>query len=203
MPVVNILHNTPGVDDFYNLEFSVNRRSIGKWSLAASCLPLEPGPGERLFRQNLRVRQDVANPNDAINTDDGRYNFSTWSAKAHSTYEAPWSVRITPAVRLQSGQPYGRTILAGAANGINYGTQRILTESISTRRQDNIILLDVRAEKVLKVGRGQTIGLFVDGYNLTNANPSSNITWSSGSTYLLPVTIIAPRLARFGAKFDW
>ena len=106
-------------------------------------------------------------------------------------------------MRLQSGQPFGRTILAAAANGINYGTQRILTEPINARRQDNIILFDIRAEKVLKVGRGQTVSLFADGYNLTNANPASNITWNAGSTYLLPVTIIAPRLARFGAKFDW
>jgi hypothetical protein len=45
--------------------------------------------------------------------------------------------------------------------------------------------------------------VFIDGYNLTNANPAANITWSSGSTFLLPVTIIAPRLARFGVKFDW
>ena len=33
--------------------------------------------------------------------------------------------------------------------------------------------------------------------------PASNITWGSGSTFLLPVTIVSPRLARFGAKFDW
>jgi hypothetical protein len=204
MPVVNILHNTPGVDDFHNVEFSVNRRSVGKWSLAASyAYRWNYDNANGYFGQNLRVRQDVANPNDAINTDNGRYNFTNWSAKVHGTYEAPWTVRITPAVRMQAGQPYGRTISAAAANGINYGSQRILTEPLSTRRQDNIIIFDIRAEKVFKVMKGQTVGLFVDGYNLTNANPSSNITWSSGSTFLLPVTIIAPRLARFGAKFDW
>jgi len=204
MPVVNILHNTPGVDDFYNLEFSVNRRSIGKWSLAASyAYRWNRDNANGYFGQNLRVRQDIANPNDTINTDDGRYNFTNWSAKAHGTYEAPWSLRITPALRLQAGQPYGRTISAASANGINYGSQRILTEPISSRRQDNIILADIRVEKVFKVIKGQTISLFADGYNLTNANPGANITWSSGSTFLLPVTIIAPRLARFGAKFDW
>jgi hypothetical protein len=204
MPVVNILHNTPGEDDFHNLEFSVNRRSLGKWSLAASyAYRWNYDNANGYFGQNLRVRQDVANPNDMINTDNGRYNFTNWSAKVHGTYEAPWTVRITPAVRMQAGQPFGRTISAAAANGINYGSQRILTEPISSRRQDNIIIFDIRAEKVFKVMKGQTIGLFIDGYNLTNANPSSNIQWGSGSTFLQPVTIIAPRLARFGAKFDW
>ena len=36
-----------------------------------------------------------------------------------------------------------------------------------------------------------------------NANPAANVTWGSGSTFLQPVTIIAPCLARFGVKFDW
>jgi hypothetical protein len=204
MPVVNILHNTPGQDDFYNFELSASRRQSGKWSLFGSfAYRWNKDNANGYFGQNLRVRQDLANPNDAINTDNGRYVFTNWSAKAHGTYQAPGNVLITPALRLQAGQPYGRTVNAGAANGINYGSQRILTESISARRQDNIILADVRVEKVLKVGKGQSVSFFADGYNLTNANPAANITWSSGSTFLLPVTIVSPRLARFGAKFDW
>jgi hypothetical protein len=59
-------------------------------------------------------------------------------------------------------------------------------------------------EKVIKINKGrQTVSLFADGYNLTNSNPASNINWGSGATFLLPVTIVSPRLARFGAKFDW
>ena len=204
LPVINGLHNTPGQDDFYTLELSANKRSIGKWSLAGSfSYRWNRDNANAYFGQNLRVRQDLANPNDAINTDGGRYNFTLWSAKAHGTYDAPWGLKITPALRLQSGQPYGRTISAGTTNGINYGTQRILTEPISTRRQDNIILLDTRVEKVFKVNKGQSVSVFADGYNLTNSNAASNITWGSGATFLQPVTIVGPRLARFGMKFDW
>jgi hypothetical protein len=203
LPVVNILHNTPGRDDFYTLELSANKRA-GRWSMGG-------GFGYRwnrdnangYFGQTLRVRQDVANPNDMINTDNGRYDFTSWSAKVHGTYDAPAGLKITPAVRVQAGQPYGRTISAGAANGINYGSQRILVEPISSRRQDNIVLVDTRLEKVFRVNNSRAFSVFIDGYNLTNANPAANITWSSGSTFLLPVTIIAPRLARFGVKFDW
>ena len=209
LPIVNGLHNTSGRDDFYTLELSASRRSSGKWSLFGSyAYRWNRDNATGYFGQNLRggsatARQDVANPNEMINTDNGRYVFTTWSAKAHGTYRAPWSLEITPALRLQAGQPFGRTLNAATANGINYGAQRILTEPISARRQDNIILVDTRVEKLFKVARGQTISVFVDGYNLTNANPASNITWGSGSTFLLPVTIIAPRLARFGMKFDW
>ena len=204
LPIINGLHNTPGQDDFYTFELSASKRATGKWSLAGSySYRWNRDNANGYFGQNLRVRQDLANPNDAINTDGGRYNFTLWSAKAHGTYEAGRGVRITPAVRLQSGQPYGRTISAAAANGINYGSQRILTESINARRQDNIILADVRVEKMFKMTKAQSISVFFDAYNLTNTNAASNITWSSGSTFLLPVTIVGPRLARFGMKLDW
>ena len=209
LPIINGLHNTSGQDDFYTLELSANKRPTGKWSLSGSfAYRWNRDNATGYFGQNLHggsatARQDVANPNEMINTDNGRYVFSTWSAKAHGTYRAPWNIEITPAVRLQSGQPYGRTISAAAANGINYGSQRILTESITARRQDNIILADVRLEKVFKVAKARSISVFFDAYNLTNTNAASNITWSSGSTFLLPVTIVGPRLARFGMKLDW
>ena len=200
MPVVNILHNTPGKDDFYTLELSASRRSVGNWSLYGSYwYRWNYDNANAYFGQNLRVRQDVANPNDMINTDNGRYNFTSWAAKAHGTYEAPWDLRITPALRMQAGQPYGRTIQVT----MNYGAQRILTEPISSRRQDNIILLDARVEKVIRIGSGRSVSVFADGFNLTNANPASNINWGSGATFLLPVTIVSPRLARIGAKLEW
>src|SRR5206468_1606711 len=81
LPILNGLHNTPGRDDFYTLELSASKRATGRWSMGG-------GFGYRwnrdnangYFGQNLRVRQDVANPNDMINTDNGRYNFTGWSA---------------------------------------------------------------------------------------------------------------------------
>ena len=201
LPVVNGLHNTPGKDDFYTFELSANKRSAaGKWSLAGSyAYRWNSDNATGYFGQTLRGKQDVANPNDTINTDGGQYVFGVWSAKVHGTYEAPWSLRITPALRMQAGQPYGRTVSVTA----NYGAQRILLEPIGTRKQDNIVLLDTRVEKIFKINKGQTVSVFVDGYNLTNSNAASNITWSSGSTFLLPITIVGPRLARFGMKFDW
>ena len=36
LPVLNGLHNTSGKDDFYNLEFSANKRMSNRWSVNAS-----------------------------------------------------------------------------------------------------------------------------------------------------------------------
>jgi hypothetical protein len=107
-------------------------------------------------------------------------------------------VRLTPSLRLQSGQPFGRIIVAR----LNYGTQTILTEPISAERQDHVTVLDLRAEKVFRFG-GKNLSGFMDLYNITNTNTAVNITWTSGSSYLLPSVIVAPRIVRFGMKFDW
>jgi len=200
LPVVNFLHNTGGQDDFYNLEFTANRRMSNRWSLNASyAYRWNYDNANGYFGQTLRVRQDVANPNDTINTNDGRYVFGLWSAKINGTIDARWGLRLTPAIRLQSGQPYGRTFNAS----MNYGNQTILAEPFGTRRQDNIVLVDTRIEKLFKVTAGPTLSVFVDGYNLTNANPAANINWVSGRTFLNPTTIVPPRLFRFGTKLDW
>jgi hypothetical protein len=200
LPVVNFLHNTPGKDDFYNLEFTANKRMSNRWSVNASyAYRWNMDNSNAYFGQNLRVRPDVANPNDTINTEDGRYVFGLWSAKINGSIDAKYGLRLTPAVRMQSGQPYGRTFLAT----MNYGSQRILAEPFATRQQDNIVLVDTRVEKLLRVAKSRTVSVFVDGYNLTNANPAANINWGSGGTFLNPTTIVPPRLWRFGAKFDW
>jgi hypothetical protein len=147
--------------------------------------------------------QAPSTPNDLINTDEGRYNFSTWTFKVNGSYRAKWNIMLTPALRVQSGQPFGRTFQAGAANGINYGSQRILAEPITSRKQDDIVILDLRTEKAFAAIRGSRISVLFDIYNIGNSDAASNITWGSGSSFMLPSTIIGPRIARFGLKYDW
>ena len=108
LPIVNFLHNTPGRDDFYNIEFSANKRMSNKWSLNASyAYRWNHDNATGYFGQTLRVRQDVANPNDAINTDNGQFVFGLWSAKINGSYErtlgpegdAGHPAAVRPAVR--------------------------------------------------------------------------------------------------------
>jgi hypothetical protein len=201
---LNELQNTAGHDDFYTVEVSGSRRQVGRWSMNASfSYRWNRDNATSYFGNSLRALQDVSTPNDLINTDEGRFVFTTWAIKVNGSYEAPYGVRVTPSVRNQAGQPYGRTISAGSANGINYGSARILTEPISSHRQDTITIVDVRVEKSLRLAANRTLSLFVDGYNLTNANAATNINWSSGATYLTPSTIVPPRLGRVGARFAW
>jgi len=84
---------------------------------------------------------------------------------------------------------------------LNYGNVRILAEPIGTRRMDNVTIADIRVEKGIRLF-GSRIAGFVDLFNLLNSNPEQTTSWSSG-TFLRPLSIVPPRIARLGIKLDW
>jgi hypothetical protein len=199
----NVQKNVPNSDsDFYTWEITGTKRFSHRWSLLASFAHTwvkEFSNG--YFGNNVRQNNLLVNPNDLINTDDGRLEFTTWQGKIHGTWETPWyGIKLTPILRHQSGQPFGRTFQYA---GFNYGTQPVLTEPIDSRRQDNITLLDLRAEKSIRLPHAVVLSGFIDIFNMFNGNAEQNITWSSGTSFLRPSNIVPPRIVRFGGKFEW
>lgn len=200
-PQENIVRNVPGADGhFWTWEITATKRFNRRWSLVAGFAQTwSRDQRNAYFGQAVRQNMYPLTPNDLINAgEDGRYEFTTWSAKVHGTYEAPWGVRVTPFLRHQSGQPFGRTVSAN----LNYGTVPILAEPIGTRRMDNITILDARVEKGFRLAGGRRVAGFVDVFNLLNANPEPNAIWSSES-FLQPISILPPRIVRIGAKLEW
>ena len=202
LPPVNIVRNVRDADSHYwTWDITATRRLSGRWSLVAGFAHTwSRDQASGYFGQAVRQNTYPLTPNDLINAgEDGRYEFRIWSAKIHGTYAGPWDVRITPLLRHQSGQPFGRTFVTPS----NYGSVRVLAEPIGTRRMDNITILDVRVEKGFPLGGHRRLAGFVDVFNLLNANPEQNTSWSSGSSFLRPLSIVAPRVARVGAKLEW
>ena len=64
-------------------------------------------------------------------------------------------------------------------------------------------MLDLRVEKMIRLGGSRTLAGFFDVFNMFNNNAEQNITLASGSNWLRPSNIVPPRIARFGAKFEW
>lgn len=202
LPPVHVVRNVPNADSHYwTWEIAASRRLTRRWPLVvAFAHTWSRDHASGYFGQPVRENTYPLTPNDLINAGTrGRYAFRVWSARIHGTYAAPWDVWITPLLRHQSGQPFGRTFVTPT----NYGSVRVLAEPIGTRRMDNITIVDVRVEKRYRLGEHRRLTGFVDVFNLLNANAEQNMAWSSGGSFLRPLSIVAPRIARVGAKLEW
>ncbi len=187
--------------DFITWEAAAQRPLSGRWALSASfAYTWSRDQANRYLNQPVRENTYPLSPNDLIHTDSGgRHVFGVWSAKAIATFRAPWQVHVASLIRHQSGQPFGRTFQTQLPN---YGTVRVLAEPIGVRRQDHVTVVDVRFERPLRIQSARA-SAFVEVSNLLNANPEQNINWSSGNSYLRPLSILSPRIARIGVRLDW
>jgi hypothetical protein len=229
---VNRIMNPDGYEANYkNIEVGINKRFSRKWSVVSSFLYTwtdeftaqyngggsfaNGGTGTlpSLFG-GFGTSGFALSPNDDMSS-----KFTTWGFKVHGTAEPAWGLRITPIYRIQQGYPYGRVFSVGATSGVgtpgvNYGTQNLRAEPLTSHRQDTIKQLDLRLEKRFKVTGRARLGLIFDVYNVFNANPELNIRHTTGRltisetganipTFNTPVTILPPRIARLSARFDW
>jgi hypothetical protein len=189
--------------EYFTFEIAATRRTRGRWTLGAGFAHTWNGDHASGYSgQSLRNNAYPLTPNDLLNAGaGGRYEFSTWTAKAHGTFEAPWQLRVTPVVRHQSGQPFGRTQTTDPGQ-LRYGTVTLLMESVGTRRLDHVTLVDVRFERSMRV-KGRRASVFLDVFNGLNANPEQNAIWSSGASFMRPLSIVSPRIARIGVNVSW
>jgi outer membrane receptor protein involved in Fe transport len=196
-PVVNVLRNLPDAKaDHYTWEVTANKRPIGRWSLLASF----SYTWNRESPFPLDSTSLVAyTPNALIGTVGGRDVYGGWVAKVTGTLNLPWRVVVTPVFRSQSGAVFARTFLAK----LNYNSAvAIRAQRLGVDHCPTVYVADVRAERRIVLTR-MKFGLFFDVYNIFNANPTMAVNASSGSAFLRPTAIMAPRVARIGARFTF
>ncbi len=207
LPSNNVTQNIDGYEGtFKTLEFSANKRYSRRYSLSASfSYTWTKQFGNNFF--NNRIGTAISNfslfgsypstPNEKTGND-----YTDWNAKLSGTFDAGWGVRLTPVIQTQAGAPYGR-FFSTRANELNYGTQIILAEPLATRRQDTVTVVNFRTEKQLRFAQKARIGLFFDMFNVLNSNTAINVNWRSGASFEKATTVLGPRIAKFGVKFDW
>ena len=192
LPVVNITTNLPGADsDYYTWEITATKRETGFWSLQASY-------AQTWIRETALAAGSGFTPNAFINTDDERLKSTTWQGKLLATLRLPAMIRLTPTLRHQSGTPFGRVF----AQNFNWGVATIRAEPIDAQRSPNLTVFDIRSEKAFQTPVGRITGFF-DVYNVFNTNAEQQINTTSGSSYLRPIAITPPRIARVGVRFVW
>jgi hypothetical protein len=141
------------------------------------------------------------------------YDYTSFSLKANSSYSLPWGgVMVSSVYRFQLGSNLARTLSVSApascnctfsaARGGSLSNTTVYATPYDAYRNDNISVLDVRGEKTFTLGSTR-LRLFVDGFNILNSYAAETITASTGTTFLKPTAILAPRTMRLGFRFLW
>ncbi|MCC7177344.1 MAG: TonB-dependent receptor [Acidobacteria bacterium] len=192
LPVVNITTVLPGADsNYYTWEITATKRETSMWSMQASF-------AQTWSRETALGAGAGFTPNAFINADDEKLKSTTWQGKLLATLRLAKGFRLTPTLRHQSGTPFGRVF----SQSFNWGVATIRAEPINAQRSPNLTVLDIRSEKGFDTRLGRLTGFF-DVYNIFNTNAEQQITTTSGSSYLRPIAITPPRIARVGVKFVW
>jgi hypothetical protein len=204
-PATQVFMNVPAIGRFRTVELSMTKRPRQRWSMQAGAsytwTKEHGGAGAFTYLGNNVAPSIYPNsPNDtSLNS------FTSWSFKASGSYEAPWGIRVSPVLRHQAGQNYGRTITFTAPAGVfccGLNTNTVLVEPMDARRSDNITVIDLRAEKAVPIARTR-LRLFLDLFNITNSHAAETISFSTGTAFERPSAVLAPRVARVGARFEW
>ena len=187
-------------ESYKTVEFMVNKRMSNRWSLMVAA--------HHLWADDNDAGK-IENPNQALYTD---YSFTNWAFKIVGTIQAPWQVMVTPLLRHQSGDPLRRFV----RTSLRTGTFDYTAEGHGKYRADNPTIVDVRLEKRFRIQNGHRIGLFLDGFNLTNSNAAEEMDDITGrrtavvngvsvpyAQFMRPEMILNPRVYRFGVKYDF
>jgi hypothetical protein len=182
---------------FANGSFDYQWRSEGRRADSISNNPLDADPISVGWYQNHS--QDVGTIQDTTN----------WNFRMLARYQMPYEIGLATNLRVQSGWNYARrvdlTIYAGTGvdgpnAGPSLGTKRIFVEDIKNNRSDTVPLWDLRLDKRFDIGKGGSLMVLFDIFNLLNSNAITNFNLRTGSFGEVNAAL-PPRTMKLG--FRW
>lgn len=198
-PATTVLQAAPNNGTYKTIEVALTKRQTRNYAFDASA--------------NYTWQTDY--PGGYPNTPNGpfQYDHSIYNVQAHATYMLPWRILLSGVYRFQAGDNYARTLTVrapascnctfSAAAGDKLGNTTIFATPFNAYRNDNVSVIDLRVEKVLKFGRMPEMKLFLDGFNLGNAYAAETISTATGPAFQKPTAVISPRTARLGLRVVW
>jgi hypothetical protein len=116
---------------------------------------------------------------------------------ASATYQNLPGVPIAANLSVTSAQ-----VASSLGRNLSLGTATIPLIAPNTMFEDRLSQLDLRFTRNFHFGHAQLKGMF-DVYNVLNNATVLGSNAAYGPAWLKPITILAPRLFKFGAQFDF
>ena len=200
---------SPGYEGTYKtLEFSANKRYSNRWSLNASYS----------YIVDARVRQQLLQQPLRHGGAGGSFSFFGSFPPNPNERTEQRVHQLEREVLRHGGRRLGPARDAGAEDA-----ERRAVRPLHRRRACNYNTAQLdpgRADRHASAGQRRPcstsasrsscgsrskarVGLFFDLFNALNSNTAVNINWRSGASFEKATTVLGPRIAKFGVKFDW
>ena len=180
----------PGDQTYKTFEVAATRRMSGGWQANAS-LSFTKTDSQFDDRQAL-------NPNSEINT---VANFWEYTTKVSGGYILPFEIVASANWERRQGTPQARQ--HQFTGGTTIRSIVLNVDPLGTIRLPDTHLVDFRFAKRIRLGGSHTLEGRFDFFNVFNTNFVTGRNLRSGSTYLVPSSIILPRILQMGATYNF
>ncbi len=171
--------------------------SASQSSGTSGTIPISEDPTNRALRQGYQY--------DYLTSGSGVGNVyvnAKWLFKVSGMYQAPFGVNVSAFYNARQGYPFERGILSPTrANGA--GTVFVVLDPVGESRLPNFQNVDFHIERPIRVGTLRFVPS-LDVFNLGNLNTIQAIRGTQNAANANQVqALLAPRVMRFGIKFNW
>jgi hypothetical protein len=195
--------NDPNADQTYkSIDVAFFKRLSNNWQLLASHsatlrdVPISVTATGSEFNGN--VESGPMNPNAEINTHEHGWE---WSTKFSGVYRFPFDIMASGQLERRSGYFWARQVRFTGGRTISPITLNV--EAMDSRQLPTNSQLDLRVEKRFGLGRGQSVSLRANAFNVLNRNTVLEITRLSGPNFNKPTTIMEPRIMEFSMTYSF
>jgi outer membrane receptor protein involved in Fe transport len=195
-----MLINDPRANqDYKSLELAVSKRFTngfqfqGSYSATKKNIPLINTSGG-----GLTVGVNTYDPNAEINTSDKTWE---WLGRLSGAYRVKWDVLVSANYERRSGTATARTVSFTGGKQIPSISLRV--EPIGSIRMPDINLLDLRAEKTIRLTSSQRVAVRLNIFNAANVSTVTSETVLSGPNFGRATAIVPPRTFELSASYTF
>jgi hypothetical protein len=202
--VNNQLKNTDRTDHYNSIEFTVTKRSSGRWSAIASFWAIKDY--RWLCPATATCAQIPDNPNNDYFPLDTTWR---WAGNLNATYRLPYGIHFGAFLQSKIGIQGQRTTIFRAADPdggkalVQQSTVTLRMEPYGAHTGPAINVLDLRTSKEFALGRGSRVEFNFDLFNLLNSSANLATQFQGGPTFLWATDVVPPRVARVGVRYSF
>ena len=202
--VGNITVTSLAYSTYNGIDLTATKRFSNRWQMQSS-LTLQRAP-------SYQPLGSYANPTN-VEFQNAVSTIPKYLFKLNGSYQLPWDISLSGNFNWNQGSTRTETIngpgnvFGGVGqNSINYGSGSLEFQPRDQVRFKDVHLLDMGVQKSFRFRGGRNrIKLMGDGFNLFNQNTTLGYSSNNASSasFIIPQTIVPPRVFRVGAQINF